>query len=76
MLEQGTLAGVRIEAKPEPATSISTAREPGMTGFCSRFQEAARRSGMSTSTIRRWIETGRLEAFRLEGDRRVYVALD
>jgi len=39
-------------------------------------QEAAQRSGMSTSTIRRWIETGRLEAFRLEGDRRVYVALD
>ena len=26
-------------------------------------QEAAQRSGMSTSTIRRWVETGRLEAF-------------
>jgi len=31
-------------------------------------QERARCSGMSTSTIRRWIETGRLEAFRLEDD--------
>ncbi|MBA2366600.1 MAG: helix-turn-helix domain-containing protein [Actinobacteria bacterium] len=27
------------------------------------IQEAARRFGMSMSTIRRWMETGRLEAF-------------
>ena len=30
----------------------------------SRFREP-RRSGMSTSTIRRWIVTGRMEAFAL-----------
>jgi excisionase family DNA binding protein len=40
------------------------------------IQEAARRAGVSSSTIRRSIETGLLEGFRLEGDRRVYVALD
>ena len=38
-------------------------------------QEAAWRTGMSTSIIRRWIETGRLESFGLEGDRHVFVAL-
>ena len=37
------------------------------------IQEAARRAEVSASTIRTWIETGRMEAFRLEGDRRVYV---
>jgi len=31
MLEQGTLAGVRIEAKPEPATQISAVRGPRTT---------------------------------------------
>lgn len=36
----------------------------------------AARAGVSTRTIRTWITAGRLEAFRIEGDRRVYVALD
>jgi len=39
-------------------------------------QEAALRAGVTPATIRTWIESGRLEAFRIEGDRRFYVALD
>ena len=76
MLEQGTLAGFRIEGQ-------ARARYVDLVGEGSEndrvlvsIQEAAQRFGMSTSTIRRWIETGCLEAFRIEGDRRVYVALD
>ncbi len=37
-------------------------------GFILSIQEAARRAGASVATIRAWIESGRLEAFRLEGD--------
>ena len=59
----GTLAGIRIEGQ-------ARARYVDLGGEGSEndqvllsIQEAARRFGMSTSTIRRWIETGRLEAF-------------
>ena len=63
MLEQGTLAGVRIEANPEPATQISAMRGTENDPCWARFRKPARRFGMSMSTIRRWMETGRLEAF-------------
>ena len=56
LLENGMLAGAASEVWPEPAMSISTAREPRMTGFCSRFRKP-RELRVSTSTIRRWIET-------------------
>jgi len=76
MLEYGMLACFRIEGR-------ARARYVDLDGEGSEndrvlfsIQEAARRAGASTTTIRRWIETGRLEAFRVEGDRRVYVALD
>ena len=76
LLENGMLAGFRIEGR-------SRARYVDLEGEGAEHDqvllsipEVARRSGMSTLTIRRWIETGRLEAFRTEGDRRLYVAMD
>jgi len=39
MLEQGTLAGVRIEAKPEPATQISAVRGTENDPCWSRFRK-------------------------------------
>ena len=38
------------------------------------IQEAARRFGVTAATISAWIDSGRLEGFRIEGDRRIYVA--
>jgi excisionase family DNA binding protein len=76
LLENGTLAGFRIEGQ-------ARARYVDLVGEGSEndrvlvsIQEAAQRFGVSTSTNRKWIEIGRLEAFRREGDRRVYVALE
>jgi hypothetical protein len=45
-------------------------------GILVSIQKAARRARVSTSTIRAWIEAERVKAFRLEGDRRLYVAMD
>jgi excisionase family DNA binding protein len=39
-------------------------------------QEAARHFGVNSATIRRWVEAGRMEGFRIEGERRVYVATE
>ena len=76
LLEGRAFAGFRVEGK-------ARARYVDLDGEGSEndrvlvsIQEAAQRVGVSTSTIRAWIENGRLEEFRLEGDRRVYVAMD
>ncbi len=69
-------AGFRIEGRT-PARYVDLEGEGSENDrLLLSIQEAARQCGMSTSTIRRWIETGRLEVFRLEGDRHIYVALD
>jgi excisionase family DNA binding protein len=39
-------------------------------------QKTARRFGVNSATIRRWVEAGRMEGFRIEGERRVYVATE
>jgi excisionase family DNA binding protein len=76
LLEGGRMAGFRIEGR-------SRARYVNLSGEGGEYelvlvsiQEAARSAGVSTATIRAWIEIGHLDAFRLEGSRRVYVALD
>jgi excisionase family DNA binding protein len=75
LLEQGA-AGFRIEGRARPRYVDLEGEWTENDRVLLSIQEAARRFGMSTSTIRRWIEKGRLESFRLEGDRRVYVAMD
>jgi len=76
LLKQGTLAGLRIEGRARaPYVDLDGEGSENDRVLVST-QEGARCSGMSTSTSRRWIETGRLEAFRLESDRRVYVTMD
>ena len=76
MLHQGLMAGFRIEGR-------SRARYVDLSGEGTQHDrvlvtvpEAARRNGVSTATIRSWIAKGRLERFQIEGDRRIYVALD
>ena len=76
MLEEGTLAGIRIEGQARARYVDIDGEGTENDRLLLSVQEAARRFEIRASTIRRWIETGRLEAFRLEGDRRVYVALD
>ena len=76
MLENGILAGFRIEGQARARYVNLEGEGAENDRLLLSVQEAAQRFGMSTSTIRRWIETGRLEAFRLEGDRHVFVALD
>lgn len=75
-LEQGTLAGIRIEGQVRARYIDLNGEGSENDRVLVSIKETARRSGMRTSTVRTWIETGRLESFRLEGDRRVYVALD
>lgn len=36
-------------------------------------KSASRRLGVSTVTVHNWIGKGRLEAFRVNGERRIYV---
>ena len=70
------LAGFRIEGRARARYVDLEGEWTENDRVLFSVQEVARRAGMSTSTIRRLIEIGRMEAFRLEGDRRVYVALD
>ncbi|MGI8519980.1 MAG: MerR family DNA-binding transcriptional regulator [Actinomycetota bacterium] len=70
------LAGFRIEGRARAGYVDLEGERSENDRVLFSIQEAARRFGMSTSTIRRWIEAGHLEAFRLEGDRRVYVAIN
>ena len=76
LLENGMLAGFRIEGRARARYVDLEGEWTENDRVLFSVQEVARRAGMSTSTIRRLIEIGRMEAFRLEGDRRVYVALD
>jgi excisionase family DNA binding protein len=39
------------------------------------IKSAARQFGVSTVTVNNWIAKGRLESFRIEGERRIYVDL-
>lgn len=70
------LAGFRIEGRARARYVDLEGEWTENDRVLFSVQEVARRARMSTSTIRRLIEIGRMEAFRLEGDRRVYVALD
>jgi excisionase family DNA binding protein len=76
LLENRMLADFRIEGQARAGYVDLDGEGSEKDRILVSIQEAARNSGMSTTTIRRWIVTGRLEAFRLEGDRRVYVAMD
>ena len=76
LLESGLLAGFRVEGRARARYVDLDGEGTENDRVLFSIQEAARRFGVSTSTIRRWIETGRLETFRVEGDRRVYVDLD
>lgn len=69
------LAGFRIEGRARARYVDLDGEGSENDRILVSIQEAARRSGMSTSTIRRWIETGPLEALRLERDRRVSTSL-
>ena len=76
LLENGMLAGFRIEGRARARYVDLDGEGTENDRVLLSIQEAARRAGVSTSTIRRWIEIGRLEAFRIEGDRHLYVAME
>ncbi|MCA1709695.1 MAG: excisionase family DNA-binding protein [Actinobacteria bacterium] len=59
LLAQGTLAGFRIERRARGRYVDLRGEGSEDDRVLLSIQEAARRSGVSTSTIRRWIETGR-----------------
>ena len=62
------LAGFRIEGRARARYVDLEGEWTENDRVLFSVQEVARRAGMSTSTIRRLIEIGRMEAFRLEGD--------
>lgn len=70
----GTLAGIRIEGLPRARYVDLDGEGTENDRVLLSVQETARRTGVSTSTIKTRTETGRLEAFRLEGERLVPVA--
>ena len=76
MLHQGLMAGFRIEGR-------SRARYVDLSGEGTQhdrilitMQEMAQRTGVTPETVRAWTEKGRLEGFRIEGDRRIYVSVE
>ncbi len=70
------LAGFRIEGRDRARYVDLSAEGTQHDRVLVTVQEAAQQLGVSAATIRTWIERGRLERFHIEGDRRVYVALD
>jgi len=77
LLEVKELAGFRIEGRERERYVALSSREGSESDqVLVTVQEAARRLGVSSATIRARIERDRLEGFRIEGERRVYVALD
>lgn len=76
LLSEGMLAGVRIESHARSRYIDLSAEGSESDRVLVTVKEASRRAGVSSATIRAWIESGRLEGFRIEGDRRVYVAMD
>ncbi len=76
LLDQGMLAGLRIEGQAR-ARYVHLEGEGGENDrVLVTVQKAARRFGVNSATIRRWVEAGRMEGFRIEGERRVYVATE
>jgi excisionase family DNA binding protein len=58
LLEQGALAGFRIEGQARARYVDLDHEGTENDQLLLSVQEAARRAGMSTLTIRRWIENG------------------
>ena len=76
MLKSGLLAGFRVEGRPR-ARYVDIEGEGAETDqVLFSIQQAVERAGVSTWTIRTWISAGWLEAFRIEGDRRLYPAIE
>lgn len=76
LLEHGMLAGFRIEGRRRARYVHLEGEGSENDRVLITIQEAARRFGVSSATIRAWIEKGRLQGFRVEGDRRIYVAME
>lgn len=67
LLEQGMLAGFRIEGQPRGRYVDLSGEGAENDRVLVTVQEAARRFGVTPATIRAWIESGRLEGFQVEG---------
>ena len=76
MLETGLLAGFRVEGRPRARYVDPDGEGAEHDQVLLTIQQAAERAGVSSKTVRTWIAARRLEAFRFEGDRRLYVAMD
>ena len=76
LLETGMLAGFRVEGRARARYVDLEGEGAEHDQVLLTIQQAAERAGVSTVTIRRWVETGRMEGFRIEGSHRVYVALE
>ena len=76
LLENGMLAGYRVKDRSRARYADLEGEGADHDQVLLTIQRAAERAGVSTVNIRTWISVGRLEAFRIGGDRRLYVAMD
>jgi len=76
LLHQSLLAGFRIEGRSRARYVHLEGEGSANDRVLITVPEAARHFGVSTATIRVWIEKGGLEGFRIEGERRVYVTME